>query len=176
MNEKVIEFYCDGAASHNGYPDSIGGYGWVCRYKDATFDLYGGRSEGATNQQMELWAAISALNYASSLFDKQLISSDTQVVLYTDSAYLHNCYKQKWYVNWQKNGWVNSKKEPVANKHFWELLVPYFNHPQFTFVKVKGHSDNEYNNYADQIAVAARSMDVAEFRDYILRLLKETKE
>jgi ribonuclease HI len=72
--------------------------------------------------------------------------------VYTDSAYLHNCYTQGWYKNWQKNGWRNSKKESVANQDLWEMLIPYFEMFEVNFHKVKGHADNMWNNYVDELA------------------------
>jgi ribonuclease HI len=70
---------------------------------------------------------------------------------------LHNCYTQKWYKNWEVNGWRNSKKEPVANKDLWEQLIKWFEMPEFEFKKVKGHAtdDSEFtkwNNYVDELA------------------------
>ena len=54
------------------------------------------------------------------------------------------------------NGWLNSKKQPVANKELWEKLIPYFENPRFSFEKVKGHSGNQLNELVDKMAVAAR--------------------
>ena len=58
--------------------------------------------------------------------------------------------------NWLKNNWLNSKKEPVKNRELWESLIPYFKQDQiFHFVKVKGHANDEWNNYVDKMAQAA---------------------
>ena len=78
-----------------------------------------------------------------------------QIAVYTDSAYLHNCYTQKWYRNWKLNGWKNAKKQPVANQDLWEKLIPYFDNSQIDFIKVKGHADNFYNNIVDEMAQKA---------------------
>ena len=72
---------------------------------------------------MELTAAAEALEY---LFYNEICVPFDSIKIYTDSAYLHNCVKQKWYVNWQNNGWKNSKKEPIANRDLWERLINYF--------------------------------------------------
>ena len=84
------------------------------------------------------------------------LSFGDEVILYTDSAYLCNCYLNKWYSSWERNGWRNSKKEPVANKDLWEKLIPYFKNPQITISKVKGHSGNYYNELVDELAVNER--------------------
>ena len=67
-----------------------------------------------------------------------------------------NCYLNKWYVTWEQNGWKNSKKEPVANRDLWELLIPYFRNSQITISKVKGHAGNYYNELVDELAVNER--------------------
>ena len=48
--------------------------------------------------------------------------------------------------------WVNSKKQPVKNKELWEELYNLTKIHSVTFIKVKGHSDNEYNNRCDELA------------------------
>ena len=78
------------------------------------------------------------------------------IYVYSDSAYIINCYSQKWWVNWEKNGWINSKKQKVANRELWESLIYYFKKPNFYFKKVPGHSNNKWNNYVDKLAVQAK--------------------
>lgn len=113
---------------------------------------YGEVVKGTTNQRMELQAVLeaSAWSYAS------IRRAFDEVHIYTDSAYIHNCREQKWYDNWQNNGWINSKKEPVANKDLWEQIIQFFDHPQFYFHKVAGHSTNHnqheyWNNEVDKM-------------------------
>ena len=112
---------------------------------------------------MELIAAAEALEY---LFYNHLAVPFDRVIVYTDSAYLHNCYTQKWYRNWQMNGWRNAKKEKVANQDLWERLVHFFEAPEVEFVKVKGHADNEWNNYVDNLAQST-SANVGKVKDVI---------
>ena len=64
--------------------------------------------------------------------------------------------KQKWYSKWLVNGWINSKKEPVANKNLWKSLIPFFEAENIEFVKVKGHAGNKYNEIVDKMAVSAK--------------------
>lgn len=173
----MIEIWCDGAASHNGKADAIGGYGWVVKFENEEPLLYGGRKEGATNQQMELQAAISALYFVQGQIDRteSFTMPDEKIKVYTDSAYIANCYKQNWYKAWSVNGWLNSKKEPVANKDLWELLIPFFYMPNVEIIKVKGHASNIGNQIADKIAVAARTMGIIEFTNYRNNLTEELK-
>ena len=87
-----------------------------------------------------------------------MITSLDKVEFYTDSAYIHNCYSQGWWKKWVINGWINSKKQPVANKELWELIIPLFNNKQFSFYKVKGHQGDYWNEYVDKLAVSAKLM------------------
>ena len=169
----MIMIYTDGAASNNGYEDAIGGYGWVIQLPKEKPIIFGGRVENATNNQMELTAMISALSAVQGWLDRGEVFCNTEIYVYTDSAYISNCYIQKWYLNWKRNGWVNSKGQPVANKEQWEVLIPFFQRPDIHIVKVKGHSNNLGNQIADKIAVAARTLDVFNFRQFMNDLREE---
>lgn len=159
----IFEVYSDGSTRNNGRADAVGSWAYVVLnegkkiYEDCRVEV------GTTNQRMELIAAAEALEY---LFYNHLAIPFDRVVVYTDSAYLHNCYTQKWYRNWQMNGWRNAKKEPVANQDLWERLVRFFEAPEVEFVKVKGHANNEWNNYVDGLAQGA-SANIGKVKDVI---------
>ncbi len=142
-----IHIYTDGACSGNPGP---GGWAAVILYKDTVIEL-ADRFKMTTNNIMEMLAVLNGLKYVSKNF-----SFENEVVVYTDSAYLYNCWKADWWKKWEFNGWLTSKKEPVKNKEIWEQLIPYFKLSAFSMVKVKGHSGNEYNEIADQLATGAR--------------------
>jgi ribonuclease HI len=145
--------YCDGSARNNGKANAVGSWAYVILNDKEEILTQGCEVvKGATNQQMELMAAAEALEY---LFYNEICVPFDSIKICTDSAYLHNCVKQKWYVNWQNNGWKNTKKEPVANRDLWERLVQYFEMPEVEFVKVKGHATNKWNNYVDELAQTA---------------------
>jgi ribonuclease HI len=139
---KTIEIYTDGACSGNPGP---GGWAAVLMYEGKIKELSGGKNH-TTNQQMELLAAIEAL---------KALKEPCQVKLYSDSAYLVNCFHQNWHRNWVKNGWKNSKGKPVENQDYWKELLGLTKTHQVEFIKVKGHADNEWNNRCDVLAVAA---------------------
>jgi ribonuclease HI len=159
----IFEVYSDGSTRNNGRADAVGAWAYVVLnegkkiYEDCRVEV------GTTNQRMELIAAAEALEY---LFHNHLAIPFDRIVVYTDSAYLHNCYTQKWYRNWQMNGWRNAKKEKVANQDLWERLVRYFDMPEVEFVKVKGHDTNKWNNYVDALAQGA-SANVGKVKDVI---------
>ena len=99
---------------------------------------------------MELKAILKALQAAERKYGQDLHT--TEIVVYSDSAYSINIFKQGWYRNWLRNGWLNSKKQPVANREIIELIIPYFERYNLSFVKVKGHSGDRYNEQADSLA------------------------
>ncbi len=136
--EKVI-IYTDGACSGNPGP---GGWGAILMYQEHKKEIYGGKKD-TTNNVMELTAAIEGLN---------LLKFPCEVSLYSDSAYLVNGFTKGWIYNWKKNNWKTASKEPVKNKELWEKLYDFTKIHKITFIKVKGHSDNEYNNRCDELA------------------------
>ena len=97
---------------------------------------------------MELTAALMAL---------QALKEPCQVVLYSDSAYLINAFNQNWLRNWQRNGWLNSKKQPVENQELWKGLLEQAAVHDIEWRKVKGHAGDEYNEICDELARTAIS-------------------
>lgn len=145
--------YCDGSTRNNGYENAVGAWAYVVlNDKEEIIHKNCMSVKGATNQQMELIAAAEAIEY---LFNNELVVPFDTVNVYTDSAYLHNCYTQKWYKSWQMNGWKNSKKQPVANKELWERLIQWFEMPEINFIKTRGHAGVKWNEYVDTMAQSA---------------------
>lgn len=142
-----VKYYTDGSCRGNGSNNAIGAYGYIIVFESGTIGkAFAMPEKETTNQRMELKAIIAACDDAFDFYD-----TFDDVYIYTDSAYAHNCYVQKWYEKWQMNGWINSKKEPVANKDLWEQLIPYFGYANYHFVKTKGHADDQYNNMVDEM-------------------------
>lgn len=149
--------YTDGGCSSN--PGGRGGYASVI-LKD-TIPLYlVGYEDNTTNQRMELKAVIIGLKF---------IERPSNIKIYSDSAYVVNCFKSKWYESWEKNGWINSKKEPVANMELWKLLLELVRfHNKVEFIKVKGHSDDYVNEKCDQLAT-----DIVAFKKELDNLINK---
>lgn len=150
-----MKVYTDGACSKNGEIGAPGGWAWVIVNECDTAILQGnGHIDNATNNICELTAMLEAC--------KKSLIIPTSYEIYSDSAYIINCYEQRWYKKWQVNGWINSKKQPVANKELWEQLIPFFENKNYKFIKVKGHAGNQldphsyWNNYVDKLAVSAK--------------------
>lgn len=78
------------------------------------------------------------------------------MVVVSDSTYVVNCFRDRWWVGWLKRDWLNSHKSPVANRDLWEPLVHAVNQRgNVVFQWVKGHSGHEMNDVVDRLAVAA---------------------
>lgn len=136
--DKVI-IYTDGACSGNPGP---GGWGSILMMGENRKEISGGKKD-TTNNVMELTAVIEAL---------KLLKRPCKVDLYSDSAYVVNAFLQGWIYNWVKKGWKTSGKEPVKNKEIWQELYDLTKIHKVNFIKVKGHSDNKYNNRCDELA------------------------
>ena len=150
MPDTEAHAYTDGASTGSRGP---GGYGAVMTWKGKTKEIGGGEQD-TTNLRMELTAACVAL---------EMIDEGHIVTLYSDSSYLVNCMRRGWYENWRENGWLNHRKEPVANRDLWErLLEATQRHQEVRWKKVKGHSTTQSphksgNDRADELAVAAKN-------------------
>ncbi len=136
---EMTVIYTDGACSGNPGP---GGWAWAIA---PTGEVHGSGGEAhSTNQRMEVFAVLDALR-----------SNDGPLVIVSDSTYVVNCFRDRWWVRWEKNGWKNSKREPVANTDLWKPLIELVvaRRPEFRWVK--GHSGDPMNDLVDVLAVAA---------------------
>ena len=147
--EKVIdlEVYTDGSLKKIGAKTTFGGWAFVVLRDDQIVYEASGSEHNTTNQRMELEAVRQALKYVSTIR-----RPCERVIIYSDSAYIINCYDQDWYVNWQRNGWVNANKKEVANQDLWAEIIPYFDNFWYFFKKVKGHANVTWNERCDQLA------------------------
>ena len=137
---KEVTIYTDGACSGNPGP---GGYGAILIYNGVEKEISGGM-ESTTNNQMEMLGVIKSL---------ELLKEKWKVTLYSDSAYVINAINNKWIYSWKKNNWIKSDKKKAKNIELWEKILELIEKHDITFVKVKGHADNEYNNRCDKLAV-----------------------
>lgn len=130
--------YTDGACSGNPGP---GGWAWA----EVDGSWASGFDPDTTNQRMEVEAVLAALE-----------TFDGPVRVVSDSTYVVNCWRDRWWQGWLKRGWKNSQRKPVANRDLWERLVPHFrDRDDLELVWVKGHSGDHWNDVVDRLAVAA---------------------
>ena|SRR5665213_1663510 len=138
MSERVT-IYTDGACSGNPGP---GGWGAVLLFREFA-RFASGFSAHATNNQMELAAAIGAL--------KALSKNSVELEIHTDSTYVKDGI-QKWLPNWRARGWKTFDKKPVKNREYWEELDTQVKLHHVHWRWVKGHGSSRYNNFVDWLA------------------------
>ena len=135
-----VQVYTDGGCRGNQARTNVGAWACYLVYGQHTREHYAAE-RNTTNNKMELMGAIMGL--------RSVKNKNVGVDLYTDSAYVYNGINQ-WVYGWLKRGWVNSKKEPVANKELWlALLEEKKKFADLTINKVRGHANNEGYNRAD---------------------------
>ena len=130
--------YTDGACLGNPGPG-----GWAWAVPDGPFAS--GAAAHTTNQRMEINAALEAV---------QSLEGPLEIV--SDSTYVVNCFRDGWWVDWERRGWLNKAKKPIANQDLWQPLIElYKERRNITFRWVKGHSGDEMNDIVDRLAVEA---------------------
>lgn len=139
---KKVDIFCDGACSGNPGP---GGFGAVLKYGEHRRELSGGFA-ATTNNRMELFGAIAAL---------EALRESCEVALSSDSSYLVNAVSKHWLENWKARAWRKSDRKEVLNRDLWMRLDAAMARHKVKFVWVKGHADNAENNRCDELARTA---------------------
>lgn len=144
-----IQLWTDGACRNNQSAENKGGWGFLVKESNKEIYSNSGAEKNTTNNRMEMMAVIEGVSYILQNYQ------DAEIEVTTDSAYIANCYKNKWYVNWEKNQWKNAKKEPVKNKELWLQIIPFFKNEKIKFNWVKGHAESAENHLVDMLATNA---------------------
>jgi ribonuclease HI len=135
-----IVVYTDGACSGNPGPG-----GWAWAVSPGGKPCASGGARHTTNQRMEIFAAFDAVGHLAGA-----------VTVVSDSTYVVNCFRDRWWEGWLKRGWRNSQRQPVANRDLWEPFIELVrSRGDVEFQWVKGHSGDPMNDLVDQLAVAA---------------------
>lgn len=146
-----IELYTDGAASRNGYADSVAGWAWCLVIDGEEVHNNAGRIPGGTNNQGELQAIIEGLDFIAN--NARNIS--TPITVISDSSY---CIKgiTEWIHNWKKNNWYRNKQQTdeVKNKDYWVVLDTVARQLNLNWQWCKGHANTKWNNVVDRLAQA----------------------
>ncbi len=142
MEKKEIILYTDGGCRGNQDKNNIGAYGGILIYPaTGAKKEYSKAFRNTTNNKMEIQAVLEGL---------KLLKEPCKVKVHSDSAYVVNAIKQGWLKGWKKRGWKRSNG-PLLNKELWQEMDRLLSIHDVEFVKVKGHSDNELNNRADEL-------------------------
>lgn len=153
----MINIYTDGACKENlrdnGIGCGMGGWAYVILDQEEGKDMDvvisdSDSKSGTTNQEMEIIAVAEAFEALRGY------KAGEKVILYSDSAYVINCFKDRWYDRWNSNGWLNSKLKPVENRDAWEKAINSLNGFDVTFFHVKRNS-TRYITMVDEMAKKA---------------------
>lgn len=139
-NLPEVILYTDGACRGNPGP---GGWGALLIWNGKEKEIAGGDPQ-TTNNRMEMKAIIEGL---------KTLKRPCHVKIHSDSALIINTFTKGWIDNWLKKGWRKSDKKPVENRDLWEEMLRAAEPHKLSWIKVKGHSDDELNNRVDALAV-----------------------
>lgn len=136
---KHVDIYTDGACRGN---PGAGGYAAILLCEGREKYISGGERL-TTNNKMELLGAISAF---------EALKIPCEVTFYSDSSYVINGLSKGWAVSWKKKGWKKGDGSPAKNPELWERLLTAIAPHDITYVWVKGHAGNVWNEKCDAIA------------------------
>jgi ribonuclease HI len=138
-----VVVYTDGSCLGNPGPG-----GWAWAVPDGPYAS--GGEPRSTNQRMEITAAIEALGSVD-------MADASPITVISDSTYVVKCFQDRWWEGWLRRGWKNSQRQPVANRDLWERLLELTveSDREVLFRWVKGHSGDRWNDFVDELAVAA---------------------
>ena len=136
------KIYTDGACSGNPGP---GGWAAIILENNEVKDMIYGNEKNTTNNKMELLAPIKAI---------EKFKKKSEISIMTDSSYVKDGMTI-WIKKWEKNGWKTASRKPVKNKELWKKLKNLSSKHSIKWIWVKGHSQNKYNNLADELAQGA---------------------
>lgn len=148
----MLFIYTDGSCSLNNKNDTnfdgCGGCATIVCDEEKIVDEIVGHYKNTTNNRMELRAVLNAFKYVE--------SKDEKCEIFIDSAYIVNCFEQKWYKKWLSNGWRTSNRQAVKNVDLWKEIIHIYNRisNRITITKIKGHSGNAMNERADMLATS----------------------
>jgi ribonuclease HI len=141
----LYHLYTDGSSSHITHE---GGWSYVIYSEEGFITQDYGYEPVATNNSMELKAAIEGIRFLS--------NRKCKINLYSDSAYMINTLRHQWWIDWEKNGWVKKNGVPTPNSIYWKQLISLLKNNPVECIKVKAHSGDKLNDYCDKLAKEAR--------------------
>lgn len=135
----LVTIYTDGSCLKNPGP---GGYAALLLFKkdgELIEKVVKGGWLETTNNQMELMAAIKAL---------QSLKTRCRVKLFSDSNYVVRGMKE-WIHNWRRTKWKNGQ---LANLDLWKQLDELADKHSVTWLWVKAHAGHPENERVDELA------------------------
>lgn len=151
FDQNNIIVYTDGS-----YVNHVGGYGYVVIRNNKISPVCGKvPTNPCTNQIAELYAIYSAIDHVMRHHKDEIVRDG--LIIYTDSKYSIGCLTT-WYHNWKRNGWINSKGQPVANQKLIQSILQISTGLKIEYRHVKAHNGDQYNEWADRLANDGRKI------------------
>ncbi|MDR1364318.1 MAG: ribonuclease HI [Oscillospiraceae bacterium] len=142
IENKKIEIFTDGSCSGNPGP---GGWAAILKYNDNKKIIYGSEKM-TTNNRMEMFALIRAL---------ESLTETYELYIYSDSKYVIDSISKGWAKKWQANGWKRGRYSAL-NSDLWEILLNLLKkYKKVNLFWVRGHSGHPENEECDNLAVEA---------------------
>ena len=147
--KKEIILYTDGGCRGNQDTNNIGAIGGILMFpKTGAVKEYNVGFRNTTNNKMEILAVLTGL---------KMLKEPCIVKVHSDSAYVVNAVEKGWLKGWKAKGWTRGKAGELKNKELWQEMDRLLAEHDVTFVKVKGHANDKWNNRAD--ALVNQAMD-----------------
>ena len=158
----ILGLYTDGACSNNEKGKGTGGFAVVCEGAGGDIGcLVAEHHEGTTNNRMEFMAIIAAIELAKEFLysEEDILGYDT-VEIYSDSNYCVQTITN-WMYSWERKGWRKSDKKAPENLDLVKQAHSLMSFEKNIIIKkVKGHSGDALNEFADKCAVCAKKGEI----------------
>lgn len=128
--------FTDGSCRRNGKEDCVSGFGVAA----SDGYLLSGYETASTSQRGELYGMLQALDYALKL-RREGYTNDISIV--SDSAYVINCIRERWFDRWSRNGWKTAQGNEVKNIGLWSVIadrLKCLDLDTVIFYAIKGHT------------------------------------
>lgn len=137
-----VAIYTDGGCNPNPGP---GGWAAILLFPGQGPHELVGSEPDATNNRMELRAAIEALSS---------LPRPHRVEFHTDSEYLRRGITE-WLPFWRERNWQTVEKNDVKNRDLWRALAEHAARHEINWHWIKGHASDKWNERADELARSA---------------------
>ncbi|OWZ11627.1 hypothetical protein PHMEG_00015322 [Phytophthora megakarya] len=159
-NVKAFVAFCDGSALRNGSPDCTAAYAALFPHNQQWNEVKVLGGSYATSNRAEYSGALAVMRRAARVDPNRtrpaIIFTDSELLIKTMYEYIHK---------WRRNGWINQKGDPVANRDLIEGILKVAGGRVLMFRHVRAHTgrqewEYDWNNKADRKArEAARNWD-----------------
>jgi ribonuclease HI len=134
---KCVTVYTRGIASPGD-----GAYGALLLCEGHHKEL-SGRAAGASNNRMDLLAAVEAL---------KALKVPCRVRLYNTNSYLTDGMSKGWAMRWRENGWRTSEGKATAHADLWDMLLELCAIHEVEFIWLPVGAGIEEYQRCDQLA------------------------